>query len=206
METCAGVAVLSRKAHHSGMDCPQQLLSLTLTATEALPWEGRRDWYQVHAAEAAPQGSRVCGPGGRGGSRSTAVMACHLRPGGVVCRYTDLLCHHQIKAVLRGKEAPHTVSSLEGAARRVDDITRKHRALEQQAQHHFLALHLSQRSPQVYSATVLGINKDGSAQLLLTELGLEVAVHLKNPSFPGRTVAVQPQVDVVACSVSWSQA
>eukprot|EP00892_Ulva_mutabilis_P008006 jgi/Ulvmu1/5578/UM023_0115.1 len=121
-------------------------------------------------------------------------------------RYTDLLCHHQIKAVLRGRGAPLTVSSLEGAARRVDDITRKHRALEQQAQLHFLALHLSQRPPQVYSATVLGINKDGSAQLLLTELGLETSLPLRTPSFPGRSVAVKPRVDVVACSVAWVQA
>lgn len=122
------------------------------------------------------------------------------------CRYTDLLCHHQIKAALQGREAPYTVSALEGAARRVDDITRKHRSLEQQAQQHFLALHLARRPPQAYAATVLGVNKDGSSQLLLKELGLEIALQLRTPSFPGRSTAVQPRVDVIASTVTWAQA
>lgn len=107
---------------------------------------------------------------------------------------------------MHGREAPYTVSSLEGAARRVDDITRKHRSLEVQAQQHFLALYLARRPPQIYSATVLGINKDGSAQLLLTELGLEVALPLRTPTYPGRSVAVQPRVDTVACTVTWREA
>lgn len=117
-----------------------------------------------------------------------------------------MLCHHQIKAALHGRPAPYTVSALEGAALRVDDITRKHRSLEVQAQQHFLALYLARRPPQVYSATVLGINKDGSAQLLLKELGLEVPLPLRNPTYPGRNVTVQPRVDTVACSVTWREA
>lgn len=124
----------------------------------------------------------------------------------MLCRYTDLLCHYQIKAVLRGKDAPYTADSLESVSKRFDDVVRRHRSIENDSINHFLAMYCERKRGHVYTAEVLGINKDGAAVLQITDIGLERTVLLKRPTFPGRKVALKAIPDRMAGTVTWQEA
>lgn len=135
------------------------------------------------------------------------MPSCYSIPTvGLHCRYTDLLCHYQIKAALREKEAPLTAACLERASKRFDDAVRRHRSIENESLNHFLAMYCERKPGHVYSAEVLGINKDGAAVLQITDIGLERTVLLSRPTFPGRKVSLRAVPDRMAGTVTWQEA
>jgi exoribonuclease R len=128
------------------------------------------------------------------------------RLGGLVCRYTDLLCHYQIKAALLNKEVPLTAACLERASKRFDDVVRRHRSIENECINHFLAMYCERQPERVYTGEVLGVNKDGNAVLQLIELGLERTLTLSKATFPGRKVSLRAVPDRIAGTVTWQEA
>jgi exoribonuclease R len=122
------------------------------------------------------------------------------------CRYTDLLCHYQIKAALQNKEGPLTAACLERASKRFDDVVRRHRSIENDCINHFLAMYCERKPGHVYTGEVLGINKDGCAVLQITDIGLQRTVMLTKPTFPGRKVSLRAVPDKMAGTVTWLEA
>lgn len=113
------------------------------------------------------------------------------------------MCHYQIKAALRGKDAPYTSACLERTSKRFDDIMRRHRNIESESINHFLAIYCARKPGHIYDAEVLGIQKDGAAVLQITELGIERTITLSRPTFPGRKVAVRAVPDLMGGTVTW---
>lgn len=121
-------------------------------------------------------------------------------------RYTDLLCHYQIKAALKGTAPPFNATALAGVLKRVDNKTRRHRSLEQAVQAHFLALYFDQNPGKTYRGDVLAITKDGEALVQIVDLGVEATAHTSGPVWPGRTAMWLPDVNKTTGVLTWSQA
>jgi exoribonuclease-2 len=101
-------------------------------------------------------------------------------------RYTDLLCHQQIRAFLRGEpllseeEVLLRVSAAEAAASAVSRAERASRA-------HWTAVYLSERKDSVWEGVVLD-RKGSRVTAVIPALGVETQVNLRGDARPNDTV------------------
>jgi exoribonuclease R len=117
-----------------------------------------------------------------------------------------LLCHYQIKASLLGRELPFAASSLETAALRVEDMTKRHKAVEQDTVNHFLALYLDRYPQQSYRAEVLAVLKDGAILVAIPSIGIERTATLNGTVHPGQARTVKAVVERSRNTVTWVEA
>ena len=121
-------------------------------------------------------------------------------------RYTDLLCHYQIKAALQGSPPPYTAAALTAALRRVDNKAKHHRGVEREVQQHFLALHVQANPGVKFSGDVLAITDKGEALVQLVDLGLEVTATVLGSTWAGQSGRWRPAVDATTGAVTWTAA
>jgi hypothetical protein len=126
----------------------------------------------------------------------------HARP----CRYSDLLCHYQIKAALRGSKTPFNATALVVHSKRFDDAMRRHRALERDVQEHFLAIYFRAHAGRRYNGEVLTVNKDGSAEVQITDLGIERSAKASGMISIGSKHLWWPVVEAHSDRIAWEQA
>jgi len=101
-------------------------------------------------------------------------------------RYTDLICHQQIRSVLRGEkpfgeeEVLFRVSAAEAAASAASRAERASRA-------HWLSVYLSDKKNSAWEGVVLD-RKANKGTVIIGSLGLETQISLKGNEEPNDTV------------------
>jgi hypothetical protein len=126
----------------------------------------------------------------------------------VMCayRYSDLLCHFQIKAALEGRDPPFSKSALEAAAKRIDVKVRQYATIESSVRKHFLALYFSRHPEREYAGDILAATRSGGALVQLTDIGIEVEAQVSGMVKVGASCLWRVQVVEGSGSMRWSLA
>eukprot|EP00803_Ostreobium_quekettii_P002580 evm.model.scf_1029.2 EVM.evm.TU.scf_1029.2 scf_1029:28929-33595(+) len=115
-------------------------------------------------------------------------------------RYVDLVAHYQLKAHLRGAQAPFTAAELDDLLTSVSEASRVRKRVSDDVANYWLAEYFRQhRDSRTWPALMLQwIKSDrGLASVLIEELGLEAQVRINRPAVPGsRLELVVAGVDV----------
>ncbi|HEY9670625.1 MAG TPA: ribonuclease R family protein [Waterburya sp.] len=107
-------------------------------------------------------------------------------------RYTDLLCHFQLKAHLRGEPLPFAPENLQQVMQGVTATAKEASDVERQTNRYWGLEYLRRNTDQVWRVLVLRWLRehDNLGLILLEDLGLELAMRFR------RSVALGEQLDV----------
>ncbi|MGK7892039.1 MAG: ribonuclease catalytic domain-containing protein [Leptolyngbyaceae cyanobacterium] len=96
-------------------------------------------------------------------------------------RYTDLLCHFQIKAHLRGDEVPFTADQLQELVQVVSNTAYEAVLIERQTNRYWAVEYLRRQGEEIWQALMLRWLRehDYLGLVLLEELGLEMVVRFQ---------------------------
>jgi exoribonuclease R len=120
-------------------------------------------------------------------------------------RYSDLVCHYQIKSVLKGKAAPFGAVAMKGHNKRVEERAHTLRELESEVHEHFLAIYFAQHPDRTYKGEVLAFSNDGKAVVIITDLGLERTCHAPGALRIGGVYSWKPDIHSATGLISWHQ-
>jgi exoribonuclease R len=123
-----------------------------------------------------------------------------------VYRYSDLLCHFQIKAALEGRVSPFSQPVLEAASKRIDLKMRLYSSIESSVRDHFLALYFRRHPTQEYAGDILAATSSGKALVLLTDLGIQVEADVPGMVKVGASCLWRVEVVETTGSMRWSPA
>ncbi|NEO34611.1 MAG: RNB domain-containing ribonuclease, partial [Symploca sp. SIO3C6] len=98
-------------------------------------------------------------------------------------RYTDLLCHFQIKAHLRGDEVPFSPETLQELIQVVSNTAYEAVLIERQTNRYWSVEYLRRHGGEVWQALMLRWLREHEnlGLVLLEELGLEMVVRFQRP-------------------------
>ncbi|NET50035.1 MAG: VacB/RNase II family 3'-5' exoribonuclease [Merismopedia sp. SIO2A8] len=98
-------------------------------------------------------------------------------------RYTDLLCHFQIKAHLRGDEVPFSPEALQELIQVVSNTAYEAVLIERQTNRYWSVEYLRRHGGEVWQALMLRWLREHEnlGLVLLEELGLEMVVRFQRP-------------------------
>lgn len=119
-------------------------------------------------------------------------------------RYTDLLCHFQLKAHLRGDPLPFSAEQLQETLLTVTSAAYEATLVERQTNRYWGLEYLRRNAGQVWQALMLRWLREHEnlGLILLEDLGLELVMRFKRSVRPGDRLEVQvshadPRQDVI---------